>query len=378
MSYAPSMSGYSSLSNWDGESSSPSSSSSSGLLTPPQALPPYVTPEVTSGTTDCNWVSGAEQQARFREVYLTPYQNFPLPEAVEQCVRQGTFPVRCGPTMHIEPTPIFYGYSQAFTEYRPDLQDISSSRTGSALYNVAQPFGSTQDTRELGMACTPPIGGEPIRKPTLLQYRLTSTTAPPPVGPHYSHPNTYGGNTDNGYVYQVDGVGSTRRAHSPNLGQDQSFTRPACETRRGFSRQAPVAPPTGAYPHAEPCYPYHDIAPPLKFAQDELQMGMAFAPLTGAPHPPAVAYPNNNGANTYRGHTQQPYNFGSIPPSYSQNIAEERPFTGPERSTHSNERGLTRQKVELYPATMAGKRKNSDNDDTVVENDHPQPTMEQR
>jgi hypothetical protein len=95
-----------------------------------------------------------------------------------------------------------------------------------------------------------------------------------------------------------------------------------------------------AYPHAEPCYPHHDIAPPLKFAQDERQMAMTFAPpicksiinskltfveygltSTTAPNPPAVAYPNNNGANTYRGHTHQPYNFGSIPPSYSQNIA---------------------------------------------------------
>jgi hypothetical protein len=69
----------------------------------------------------------------------------------------------------------------------------------------------------MGMACAPPIS-KSIRKPTLLQYRLTSTIAPPPVTPHYSHPNTYGGNTYNEYVYQVDGVGSTRLANSPNLG----------------------------------------------------------------------------------------------------------------------------------------------------------------
>jgi hypothetical protein len=71
----------------------------------------------------------------------------------------------------------------------------------------------------MGMACAPPIGGESIRKPTSLQYLLTSTIAPPPVAPHYSHPSNYGGNTDNEYVYQVDGVGSTRLANSPNLGR---------------------------------------------------------------------------------------------------------------------------------------------------------------
>ncbi|KAF8185402.1 hypothetical protein BJ912DRAFT_973305 [Pholiota molesta] len=128
------------------------------------------------------------------------------------------------------------------------------------------------------MDCAPPISGESIRKPTLLQYLLTSTvtTAPyPPGAPHYSHPNTYGGNTDNGYVYQVDGVGSTRLANSPNHGR-QSLIGTAYETRRGFTRHATSA--IIAYPHAEPCYPYQDITPPLNFAQDERQMAMAFAP----------------------------------------------------------------------------------------------------
>jgi hypothetical protein len=76
----------------------------------------------------------------------------------------------------------------------------------------------------MGMACAPPISGESIIKPTSIQYLLTSTIAPYPPGTlEYSHPNNYGGNTYNEYVYQVDGVGSTRLTNYPNLGRKSIY-----------------------------------------------------------------------------------------------------------------------------------------------------------
>ncbi|KAF8185407.1 hypothetical protein BJ912DRAFT_1144267 [Pholiota molesta] len=180
----------------------------------------------------------------------------------------------------------------AFRNAVPFLDGI-----GSGAYNGAPILEFAQDRRKMGMAFNAPPTGAP-NPPAIARY-----------SPYDNGVNAYNENPS-----LANGLGSMSAAYSMNHAPEQSITPPVPPTppyEMGFTHQAILAPPTGAYPHAEPCYPYQDIAPPLDFAQDERQ---------SVPRPPAVAYPNNNGANMYRGYQQQPDHFGSITPAYSQNI----------------------------------------------------------
>ncbi|KAF8185423.1 hypothetical protein BJ912DRAFT_973404, partial [Pholiota molesta] len=142
------------LSGWDGSTSSPSGTSSSGLATPPQGPTAHLAPLVAHTT--------AEQ-------HETQYS----PEVIEECERLARFIADGGALKQVD--PIVYEDSQVFEEYR-HLRHVDSSMTGLATYNVAPRFDVAQT--------------------------LASTTAPyPPGAPRYSYRNDNVANAYHGNSY---------------------------------------------------------------------------------------------------------------------------------------------------------------------------------
>ncbi|KAF8186695.1 hypothetical protein BJ912DRAFT_971404 [Pholiota molesta] len=138
------------LSGWDGSTPSSSSTSSSGLATPPQGPTAHLAPLVAHTT--------AEQ-------HETRYS----PEVIEECESLARFIADGGALQQVD--PIVYEDSQVSAAYRHP-QHVGSSRTGSAAHNVPPRFDVAQDQRQMGMPF--PL---PIRTPY------------PPGAPRYSYRN---------------------------------------------------------------------------------------------------------------------------------------------------------------------------------------------
>ncbi|KAF8186672.1 hypothetical protein BJ912DRAFT_971261 [Pholiota molesta] len=224
-----------SQSYYDDGSSSSSGSPSLGLVTPPEGpLPHFMRPSQTEENYDYYSPFPSTEPGDFQYfapsgtgsavhaydfvpaldfmhdkgeagAIFTPLTNLAYPPASPYCSnslanKEGFITYYGNPHQADGVGSIRHTYPQNVVEERyfgesGARQPDAFSETGSATYNVDPLLDFAQEKQEAGLAIVRPVGRKSMRKSSLFECGLTSTTAPhPPAAPQYAYTNYDGVN----------------------------------------------------------------------------------------------------------------------------------------------------------------------------------------